>query len=143
MATSQSPVISATIVREVSANNPFSDIYDAVLPFISSPTNIVLFIVLVYLVYLRLRPRSMALPSAILEEPIVFAYYTPTELAEFDGRKNKRILMGIRGRVYDVTSGSAFYGPGGPYGNFAGRDASRGLSKGSFDEGDVDVNCCV
>jgi len=142
MATSQSPVTSATIVREVSADNPFSDIYDAVLPFISSPTNIVLFIILGYLVYLRLRPRSMALPLAILEEPIVFACYTPTELAEFDGRRNKRILMGIRGRVYDVTSGATFYGPGGPYGNFAGRDASRGLSKGSFDEGDVDINCC-
>ena len=43
--------------------------------------------------------------------------------------------MGIRGRVYDVTAGAHFYGPEGPYGNFSGRDASRGLSKGSFDEG--------
>jgi len=69
------------------------------------------------------------------DEPFVFTYYTPSELIEFDGRKNKRILMGIRGSVYDVTLGAHFYGPGGPYGNFAGRDASRGLSKGSFDHG--------
>jgi membrane-associated progesterone receptor component len=68
-------------------------------------------------------------------EPIVFTYYTPGELAEFDGQKNKRILMGVRGRVYDVTAGANFYGPGGPYEGFAGRDASRGLSKGSFDDG--------
>lgn len=36
--------------------------------------------------------------------------------------------------MFDVTSGSSFYGPGGPYSNFAGRDASRGLAKNSFDE---------
>ena len=40
----------------------------------------------------------------------------------------------MRGRVFDVTAGRHFYGPGGPYANFAGRDASRGLACGSFDE---------
>ena len=42
--------------------------------------------------------------------------------------------MGVRGQVFDVTNGRNFYGPGGPYENFAGRDASRGLACGSFDE---------
>lgn len=40
----------------------------------------------------------------------------------------------MRGKVYDVSMGRNFYGPGGPYANFAGRDASRGLACGSFDE---------
>lgn len=113
----------------------WTKIAGAVIPMVSSPTNIVLFMILLYVAFLRLRPRSNAQPSVISDEPLVFTYYDPYELSEFDGKKNKRILMGIRGRVYDVTAGAHFYGPGGPYGNFAGRDASRGLSKGSFDEG--------
>jgi predicted heme/steroid binding protein len=125
--------MATTSLLQTSASS--SDIGGYVLSLISSPTNIILFIILLYVIDLRLRPRSIAQFSVISDEPIVFTYYTPQELSKFDGRKNKRILMGICGRVYDVTAGGQFYGPGGPYGNFAGRDASRGLSKGSFDDG--------
>ena len=44
------------------------------------------------------------------------------------------MYLAVRGKVFDVTPGRNFYGPGGPYENFAGRDASRGLACGSFDE---------
>lgn len=40
----------------------------------------------------------------------------------------------MKGKVHDVTAGRNFYGPGGPYENFAGRDATRGLACQSFDE---------
>ncbi|CAH7669234.1 cytochrome b5-like heme/steroid binding domain-containing protein [Phakopsora pachyrhizi] len=68
------------------------------------------------------------------QDTIVWRSYTPIELSEFNGEQGNRILFAIRRAVYDVTSGKNFYGPGGPYGNFAGRDASRGMAKQSFEE---------
>lgn len=43
------------------------------------------------------------------------------------------VFMAVRGQVFDVSRGRNFYGPGGPYANFAGRDATRGLACNSFD----------
>ncbi|GAA5976092.1 hypothetical protein JCM11641_003279 [Rhodosporidiobolus odoratus] len=64
----------------------------------------------------------------------VWKQYTPTELAEFDGIKGDgTVLLAVRRKVYDVTAGKGFYGPGGPYASFAGRDASRGLANQSFE----------
>ncbi|EJU04327.1 cytochrome b5 [Dacryopinax primogenitus] len=63
----------------------------------------------------------------------LFKQYTPVELEKYNGVKEKRILLAIAGKVFDVTAGAGFYGPEGPYGNFAGRDASRGMAKQSFD----------
>ena len=64
----------------------------------------------------------------------VFRTFTPRTLIEYNGEGDKPVYLAIRGRVFDVTRGKNFYGPGGPYSNFAGRDASRGLACGSFDE---------
>jgi membrane-associated progesterone receptor component len=61
--------------------------------------------------------------------------YSFSELADYDGSDpTKPLLIGIRGYVYDVTRGRDFYGPGGPYGMFAGKDCTRALAKVSFDE---------
>ncbi|KAJ9121761.1 hypothetical protein QFC22_002383 [Naganishia vaughanmartiniae] len=88
----------------------------------------------------------------------VYRQYTPDELSVFDGKgldehgNPVKILLAIEKRtrrrgedgvitevreertVFDVSAGRSFYGPDGPYGNFAGRDASRGMAKQSFDE---------
>ena len=55
---------------------------------------------------------------------------TPAQLREYDGvkREDGRVLMAVLGKIFDVTKSKNFYGPGGPYSSFAGKDASRGLA---------------
>jgi len=67
------------------------------------------------------------------QETIVFRNYTPRMLEPFNGQNGGKILLAIDRNVFDVTTGASFYGPQGMYGNFAGRDASRGMAKQSFD----------
>ncbi|KAL6718919.1 Dihydrodipicolinate synthase [Lecanora helva] len=100
---------------------------------VASPVNLILFSLLILLAYYRLRASPPpSLPKA--PEPIVFRTFTPPTLKPYNGENNMPVYLAVRGKVFDVTSGKNFYGPGGPYENFAGRDATRGLACGSFDE---------
>lgn len=57
--------------------------------------------------------------------------YTTAELLEFgSGLDETQLLIGILGRVYDVSSGERFYGPEGRYSLFAGHDITYALSTG-------------
>ncbi|KAK2168689.1 hypothetical protein LSH36_15g18029 [Paralvinella palmiformis] len=56
--------------------------------------------------------------------------YTAEELGQYDGNgPDKRIMLAIRDKVYDVSSARDMYGPGAPYSKFAGRDATYSLAK--------------
>ncbi|OBA24445.1 cytochrome b5 [Metschnikowia bicuspidata var. bicuspidata NRRL YB-4993] len=67
------------------------------------------------------------------QEPPVQTKFVPSTLSKYDGKNDTKVFIAIKGVVFDVTAGKGFYGPGGPYENFAGRDASRGLALNSFD----------
>lgn len=109
------------------ADRPPSD------PSFFTPLNLILLAVLAYTLYSVFRPTPP--PKMPKEAPAtVFRTFTPPTLLEFDGNDGKPVYLAVRGRVFDVTAGRNFYGPGGPYANFAGRDASRGLANHSFDE---------
>ncbi len=69
------------------------------------------------------------------------------ELHKYDGTSDDvpegyatvPIYIGANKRVYDMSFGGVtFYGPGGPYHKFAGRDASRALALLSLDIKDLE-----
>ena len=73
-----------------------------------------------------------------LRPPAQLGEITAEELKAYDGTDpEKPLLMAIKAQIYDVSQSRMFYGPGGPYALFAGKDASRALAKMSFEEKDL------
>lgn len=84
----------------------------------------------------RVEVAEEALPPA--PEPVQVGEITADELRQYDGSDpEKPLLMAIKGQIYDISQSRMFYGPGGPYALFAGRDASRALAKMSFEPQDL------
>jgi len=60
--------------------------------------------------------------------------FTAAEIAPQTGAGGSRILVAVNGIVFDMSGGGeSFYGPGGAYACFAGRDASVGLATMQLD----------
>lgn len=81
--------------------------------------------------------NEYALVSMMLgkEEPIIEmaendVVVTSEELEFADGEDDSPMYLSIRGRVYDVTQGTAFYAEGKPYHAFVGKDATRAFALG-------------
>lgn len=74
-------------------------------------------------------------------QPVQLGEITDRELRAYDGSDpNKPLLMAIKGQIYDVSTGRNFYGPGGPYAMFAGKECSRALALLSFKPADINGN---
>lgn len=61
--------------------------------------------------------------------------FSEAELRRYDGSPGSPgLMLALLGVVYDVQRGQEYYGPGGGYSFFAGRDASRAYVTGKFEE---------
>lgn len=78
------------------------------------------------------------------EEPDPPRNFTATQLRKFDGTEDensgepKPVYLSLNGTVFDVSNGRDFYGPGGAYEMFAGRECGVALAKMSFEEEHLD-----
>lgn len=80
----------------------------------TSPLNLSLLCLCLFLLYKIFRGDKPA-EVAEAEEPLPKLKkrdFTLEDLKEYDGEANPRILMAVNGKVFDVTRGKKFYGPG-------------------------------
>ncbi|XP_032686966.1 membrane-associated progesterone receptor component 1 [Odontomachus brunneus] len=103
---------------------------------VRSPLNLALVAVIAVLVYkiVKSKTRTEEPVPEVKKLPKLRRDFAIEELTKYDGKgPDGRILVAVNGSVYDVTRGSKFYGPGGPYEAFGGRDASRALARFAVD----------
>ena len=85
------------------------------LEIIRSPVNIALVGVITLLVYKIVKSRQ-TVPDPVPAEPELPKLrkdFTVEELKKYDGTgPDGRILVAVNGKVFDVTKGKRFYGPG-------------------------------
>ncbi|VVC89863.1 membrane-associated progesterone receptor component 1-like [Leptidea sinapis] len=100
---------------------------------LTNPLNLVLIFFIVYLIYKILRSHFETVEPVSLPPPLpkLRKDMTVAELKKYDGtNEDGRVLLAVNGVIFDVTKGKRFYGPGGAYSAFAGKDATRGLGTG-------------
>ena len=84
---------------------------------LSSPLNLALLGICGFLLFKILRDALKSEPPPVVREPplppLKRRDFTVEQLKPFDGRgPDGRILVGVNGKVFDVTRGKRFYGPG-------------------------------
>ena len=78
---------------------------------------VLLIVLCAYIIRKLLKPRVTEKDDLEAERrfslpPMKKRDFTVKELLEFDGIKNERVLLAVCGKVFDVTKGKSFYGPG-------------------------------
>lgn len=83
---------------------------------LTSPLNVVLIAVIVYLVYKIIKSNfesEVDVPPPPPQLPKIRKDLTVAELKKYDGTQaDGRVLLAVNGVIFDVTKGKRFYGPG-------------------------------
>jgi len=101
---------------------------------LKSPAHLLLIFICAYILYkMWARHKEDTAPPPPREPelpPLQKQDFSLETLKVYDGTEScqGRVLIAVNHKVFDVTKGKKFYGPGGPYAAFAGKDASRGLA---------------
>lgn len=81
-----------------------------------SPINLALLGLIGFLIYRIIKSRqddNTSVPEEKTLPKLKKQDFTVAELKKYDGtQEDGRVLMAVNGRVYDVTKGKRFYGPG-------------------------------
>lgn len=93
------------------------DVWNQLTSFISTIPQVVQILLIVGCVFII---RKLLKPKKEEEDvgeryslpPMKKRDFTVSELLEFDGVRNDRVLLAVCGKVFDVTKGKSFYGPG-------------------------------
>ncbi|KAJ2083730.1 Dihydrodipicolinate synthase [Coemansia sp. RSA 988] len=102
----------------------------------NSRSKVIVGLVLAYATYKTLRYLWTKNAANTAAKPrFKYRKWTKRDISQYTGAEERPILIALDGKVYDVTDGRGFYGPGCAYNVFAGRDASRLLAKQTFDDG--------
>lgn len=116
----------------VVADTSSSFITNVITDIVFNPLNLFLLALCLYLLYKIFSGRRPDVEESppIPELPSLKKHdMTYQELKKYDGlNEDGRVCVAVNGKVFDVTKGKRFYGPGGPYASFAGRDATRCLA---------------
>lgn len=109
-----------------------------------STSDIVIILAIIVAVYFFVFKKS-DVPTINKEVPLVnpldaiserkkLPTMTHEELRKYDGKDGRPIYIGILNDVFDCSAGDKFYGPGGAYEVFAGRDITLAAAKFSTEE---------
>jgi len=113
----------------------FATTLETLLTELSSPTNLILTLVCIYLIYKIFFQSSETTyigETKTYPAPLPKHDMTLSELRQYDGKNEEgRICIAINRKIFDVSKGDRFYGPNKSYAPLAGRDATRAL--GSFE----------
>lgn len=84
----------------------------------------------------------LSIPEYWLQRKATPIAFTFDELSKYNGESDsERILLSIKGHIFDVTRGSRFYGKWGAYKKFTGTDCSKLFSYPQWDMSVLGKKC--